>query len=106
MVRTTLIGLVLILGLYGCSGEHSDEPAKPSCEVMYTTCEWAALRTSDQFFAYFKLRDCSWDYGVCIGKQGETECDQWCGDIAWVPSECAYGCEAYAPTTTSTTSGE
>lgn len=108
MMKNILVGLALTLGLFGCAGEHVEERAeKPSCEDLYTTCEWAAHRRGSIFSSYFAVMDCSWDYGVCIGKLGETECEEWCTGITWVPSECMYGCEAYGPppTTTSTTGG-
>lgn len=101
-----ILAAIAMTLIVSCGGTD-DSKLKPEgqrCEVDNSICEHAAIR-NDFYSQYFALRDCSWNYGVCIGELGETKCEDWCAVEAWVPSECMYGCEAYGPpqTTTSTT---
>lgn len=92
---------ILVLSLFACDGAGSTliQPGpQRDCEADNAACEWAAHRSSSNFSFWFAARDCSWDYGVCIGKLGETECEDWCGNVTYVPSECVYGCQAYNST--------
>ena len=97
-----LIALVSSLGCGTVSSTPEEEPQR-DCESENATCEWAASRSSSRFTYYFAARECSWNYGICIGKLGEAQCAEWCEHLTLVPSECVYGCEAF--NTTSTVSG-
>ena len=102
------LAAIAVALLVSCGGESNDElkPEGDRCEIDNSICEHVAARRG--FYGqWFALRNCSWDYGVCIGKLGETNCADWCAAEAWMPSECMYGCEAYGPPQTMTsTTGE
>lgn len=106
------IGIALFCSglFFACGGEAPTQELQTDnyrCELDNSICEHVATRSGSFYSGWFALRDCSWDYGVCIGKHGETNCEEWCANEAWIPSECQYGCEAYGPPQTHTsTTGE
>lgn len=107
-MKKILIALMASI-MFACGGEPAEdfdpEPRGDRCELDNAICEHVAIRNQSFYGQWFALRDCSWDYGVCIGQMGETKCEDWCAWEAWNPSECMYSCTAYGPpqTTTSTT---
>lgn len=87
--------IILVLFLtFACGG------TEPNCFDFLASCEFQASRTSLSAFTYwFKLRDCSYDYGACIKRESEDVlCEERC-DITYVPSACISAC---FQTTTST----
>lgn len=74
-----------------CGSEPPDTGMVKSCETCNAICESMALRTRDPVVTYVRLRDCSWDYGTCI-RGGVEDCEERCALVAFVPSECVYGC--------------
>ena len=86
-----LILLILLILLIACGSSEEEMKEPYPCEVTYSACEWDAHRKG-QFIGYFAVRDCSWDYGVCISNQGEKDCEHWCSTITWIPSACTDGC--------------
>lgn len=107
--------LISAFVLSACGATHTENtdadggttPQK-DCETQNAICEWNAIhQVSSQLLQWFYLRDCSWDYGACIGLLNEVDCKDWCVTITWIPSECIDACWQYGPpqTNTSTTPG-
>lgn len=92
MKKLVFSGLLFLLS---CGGADPEQKLPvPSCETTYTYCEWDALRR-DHFIALFYLRDCSYDYGVCIAKDNVEECKDTCESMVWMPSYCISSCFSY-----------
>ena len=94
--RNVILSLGLLVAA-ACGGSRSG----PACEDLNASCEWEASRSGDVFLAYADYSDCSWNYGVCIGRR-HSDCKTWCENVPAVPSQCVYGCASESGTSTVT----
>lgn len=112
MIRPKVVGLFLFLLLpvalfclvllMSCGGNVQSESETESyiCENLYVGCEHQALRSGDILLQWANLWDCSFDYGACLKKIGETNCDYWCQGITWIYTPCQTACFVYTKTST------